>query len=104
VDAFEALEAETLGSSFGDVENEVWTIPPLVLLAVDVESGAADLAEQQVVTSREKLADWEADRGAAVAAAPRLEQHELPVRSRQLTDRSERCIGCDDPVGHVHHA
>jgi hypothetical protein len=35
--------------------------------------------------------------GTAVALAAALV-------ARALVSSSERCIGCDDPVGHVHHA
>ena len=81
-----------------DVEEQLGPVPALVLVGVDEERGAADLAEQQVVRPEQELAVTEAHRRAAVAAALRLEEHQLSVRGRQALDRRERGVGGDDPV------
>src|SRR6266508_3261785 len=88
VDAFEAFEREALGGTFGHVEQELRPVPAFVLVLVDVERRTADFAEQPVVRPGGELACGEADRGAAVTAAPRLHEHQWAVLRRQLLDRA----------------
>jgi hypothetical protein len=45
MDPRQSFEREALGGAAADVEHELWAIPTLVLLAVDVEGHAGDLAE-----------------------------------------------------------
>jgi len=66
-----------------DVEHERGTVPALVLLGVDEERATVDLVEEEVVRPDEKLPLREAHRGAAVAAAPRLEEHQRTVLGAQ---------------------
>ena len=75
----QALEREALGGAGRDVDQEPRPAPALVLLGVDVERRAADLAESHVVGSGRQLAVLQADRRAAVAAAAGLEERERPV-------------------------
>src|SRR5512132_1908734 len=88
VDAVERLEREAFGGALGDVELELRPVPSVVLLFVDVEGRAGDLAEQPIVRADDERPREEADRGAAVTAAPRLHEHQRAVPFGQLLDRS----------------
>ena len=54
----QALEREALGGAGRDVDQKPRCAPPLVLLGVDVERGAADLAELHVMGRNRKLASF----------------------------------------------
>ena len=71
--------------------------PPLVLLGVDVERRAADLAESHVVDRNRQLTVLEADRGGAIAAAPGLEERQRPVGGLEATNHLESRRGRAQP-------
>jgi hypothetical protein len=48
----QGFEREAPGGAGGDVEQEGGAVPTLVLLGVDVERDAADLAEREIVGGR----------------------------------------------------
>jgi len=75
--------------------------PKSLLRADAAKSAAADFTEQKIVWSEQELAGTEAHRRAAVAAAPRLEEHQRSVRGGQALDRRDRGVGGDDLSGHV---
>jgi hypothetical protein len=77
--SLEALEREPLGGAGSDVDQKPRRPPSRVLVNVDVERRAPDLAEPDVIGRYRKLAVLEADRGGSVAAAPGLEERERPV-------------------------
>jgi hypothetical protein len=90
----QGLEREALGGASRDVDQKLRFAPPLVLLGVDVERRAADLAESHVVRSCRQLPILEADRGGAIAAAPGLEERERPVGGLETMNHLEGGRGC----------
>ena len=86
----QALEREALGRAGRDVDEKPRCAPPLVLLGVDVERRATDLAQSHVMDRNRQLTVLEADRGAAVATAPRLKEGERPVGSLKASNHLER--------------
>ena len=86
----QALEREALGGAGRDVDQKPRFAPPLVLLGVDVERCAAELAEWHVMDRNRQLTVLEADRGTAVAAAPGLKEGERPVGGLEATNHLER--------------
>src|ERR1700736_1417703 len=96
-----ALEREALGGPGRDIDQKPRGAPALVLLRVDVERRAADLAESHVIRSRGQLAVLETDRGGAIAAATRLEERKRPVTRPETLDHLERHRGCPDAMGHL---
>ncbi len=90
VNALERFEREPFCRSRRDVDREVGPSPTLVLIGVDVERHARDLAETQVPGAQRKLAVLEAHRGSGVAAAAGLEEHERPLRGAEAMDHLKR--------------
>src|ERR1035437_5803799 len=86
---FKSLEREAHGGAGRDVDQELGLTPPLVLVGVDVERRAADLAESHVIRPERQLAVLEADRRAAIAAAARLEERERPMGALEATNPLE---------------
>ena len=68
-------------------------------LAVDVERATAELTYAEVVRAEHDLALGEADGGAAVAAAPRLYEHQRTVAGPEPIDRGQRRVGRPNPPG-----
>ncbi len=99
MDPVGALERERVSWGGGDVDHERGLVPALVLLTVDVERTAGELPEEHVPGAEEDLPLGEADRGAAVTAAPRLHEHERAVTGLQALDRGERRVGARHPSG-----
>src|SRR6476659_1420494 len=89
----QALEREALGGAGRDVDQEPRFAPPLVLIGVDVERRAPDLAESHVMERNRQLTVLQAHRGGAVAAAPRLKEGERPMGSLEATNHLERRRG-----------
>ena len=89
----QALEREALGGAGRDVDQKPRPAPSLVLLGVDVERRAADLAEPYVVDRSRQLTVLETDRRTAVAAAARLEERQRPMGGLEATNHLERCRG-----------
>jgi hypothetical protein len=87
------LKRESLGGARGDVDQELGSPPTLVLLCVDEERCAPDLAELQVLGSGGQFAVLQAQWRGAVAAAPRLEERQRPVTGPETLDHLERRRG-----------
>ena len=81
----QSLEREAIGGAGRDVDQNPRFSPPLVLLGVDVERRAADLAQFHVVGRNRQLSVVQAHRGSAVAAAPRLEEGRRPMSGLPAT-------------------
>jgi len=92
----EALEREALGGAWSDVDQKPWGAPSGVLIGVDVERRAPNLTEKQVTGCRRELAVLEAHRGAAVAAAPGLEERERSVGGLEAMNHLESRRGSLD--------
>jgi len=90
----ESLKREALGGAGRDVDQKPRFAPPLVLLGVDVERGAADLAELHVMGRNRQFAVLQADRGTAVAAAPRLKERQRPMGGLEAMNHLEGRRGC----------
>ena len=71
-----------------DVEHELRAVPALVLLGVDVERRRRRPRRAAGRPGRRAARRRAADRGAAVTAAPRLDEHQRAVPLRELLDRS----------------
>ncbi len=99
VEPVRALERERVAAARSDVDHERRPPPALVLFAVDVERAPGDLADEHVPGAEEELPLGQADRGAAVTAAPRLHEHERAVAGPEPLDRGERRVGGPDPPG-----
>src|SRR5262249_33241049 len=61
-------------------------LPQLELLAVHPELAARNLADFLVDAAELEFTDWKAHGGAAIAAAPRLMEHERPMLLLQPLD------------------
>src|ERR1039457_4538057 len=94
--AFESLEREALGRALSHIDQEPRPAPALVLVGIDVERCAADLAQPQVTASDRELAFLEADRRRAVAATAGLEERERPMGGLEAIDHLKRRSGCPD--------
>ena len=86
---FQSLEREAIGGAGRDVDQKPRFAPPLVLLGVDVERRAADLAELHVMERNRQLTVLQAHRGTAVAAAPRLKERQRPVGGHEAMNHLE---------------
>ena len=89
----QSLEREAIGGARRDVDQKPRFAPPLVLLGVDVERRAADLAELYVMDCNRQLTVLQAHRGTAVAAAPRLKERQRPMGGLEATNHLERRRG-----------
>lgn len=89
-------EREALGEARLHVEYQLAGVPCLVLLGVHVERAPGDHAEQHVARTGEVLAGGEAHRGAAPAAAGRLDEHQRAAGGQEAADRLLGCPGRDD--------
>jgi hypothetical protein len=82
----EGLKREALGGPGSDVDQKPRRAPSLVLVGINVERRAPDLTQENVSGRRRQLAVLKADRSAAVAAAPGLEERERPVGGLEATN------------------
>ncbi len=89
----QCLEREAIGGAGRDVDEKPRSAPPLVLLGVDEERGAADLAELHVTGRDRQLTVLQAHRGTAVAAAPGLKERQRPMGALEATNHLEGCRG-----------
>ena len=89
----QSLEREAIGGAGRDVDQKPWRAPSLVLVGVDVERRAADLAESHVTGRWRQLTVLQAHRGTTVAAAPRLKERERPMGGLEATNHLERRRG-----------
>jgi hypothetical protein len=76
VPAVTGAEREALWLPGFDVKDEVRVIPGTVERYVDEERAALDGAEQQIAVAGHELPSRKAHRGAACAAATRLDEHD----------------------------
>ncbi len=101
VQPVERLQRERVACALADVEQEAGLPPAVVLLRVDVERDAVDLAEQPVVRADEQPALVQAQGRAAVATAAGLEEHQRPEALAQARELCPGRLGrVDDPVRH----
>lgn len=89
----ESFKREAIGGAWRDVDQKPRFAPPLVLLGIDVERRAADLAELHVVERNRQLTVLQAHRGTAVAAAPRLKERQRPMGGLEASNHLERRRG-----------
>src|SRR5437868_2866768 len=75
-----------------DVDQELWPVPALVLLAIDIERATGDFSNEQIVMAKEQFAIGQAHRGAALTAAPRLHEDERAILGLQPRDQIACCV------------
>ncbi len=78
-ETFRSIERKHAATTRDHVENQLRVLPILKLAAAHVKWLAVHLAQLHIRIANQELATRIAHRGAAIAAAPRLVEHQRPM-------------------------